>query len=266
MDCVIGCTTRPYNKLSFAAAFERIAAAGYGHVAVFASEGQVPVRSDSGPAEVAAVREAAAQAGVVPSMLIGRTRLDLGLADAVADYKKLIDNAVALRATWLLDCGIGKEELFDDYFELMRQVAPHAEACGLNLTMKPHGGISLTAEDLMAAYRKVDHPAFAICYDPGNIIYYTKGERRPGDDVIDVAPMVSTAIIKDCTVEDDTANVQVTAGDGLVDFPLVLRNLAKGGFGGPVYVECVGSTETADVDRDVAFTLGYVTGILSAVA
>ena len=196
-------------------------------------------------------------------MLIGRTRLDLGLEGAVADYRRLIDNAAALGSSWLLDCGTANEALFDDYFELMRQAAPHAQACGVNLTMKPHGGISLTAEHLISAHRKVDHPAFAICYDPGNIIYYTKGKRRPGNDVSEVAPLVSTAIIKDCTVDGETADVQVTAGDGLVDFPLVLGNLVGGGFDGPLYVECVGSTETAEVDRDVAFTLGYVTGILS---
>jgi hypothetical protein len=40
--------------------------------------------------------------------------------------------------------------------------------------------------------------------------------------------------------------------------------MVGGGFAGPVYVECVGSKELDDVDRDIAFTLGYVKGILSA--
>ena len=40
-------------------------------------------------------------------MLIGSTKLNLGLEAAVDDYKRLIDNAAALGTRWLLDCGTG---------------------------------------------------------------------------------------------------------------------------------------------------------------
>ena len=63
MQTTIGCTSRPYNKLGYAEAYARIAAAGYTDVAVFANDGQIPVRSDSSAAEVAAVRAAAAAEG-----------------------------------------------------------------------------------------------------------------------------------------------------------------------------------------------------------
>ena len=263
MEHTIGCTSRPYSQLGYEEAYEHIAAAGYTDVAVFANGGQVPVRSDSTSAEVTAVRQAAADAGVVPSMLIGGTKLDLGLEAAVEDYQRLIDHAADLGTTWLLDCGTGKEEHFEDYFELMRRAAPHAEKAGVHITMKPHGGISLTSEDLLEAWKKVDHPAFAICYDPGNIVYYTSGERRPEADVDKVAPKVSTGIIKDCVVKDGVPDVMVTPGDGLVDFSVVLGKLERGGFRGPYYVECVGGEALSQIDRDAAFTLGYVKGILA---
>ena len=264
MELTIGCTTRPYAGLSYEEGFARIAAAGYTDVAVFASQKLVPVRSDSTPEEAAAVKKAAADAGVTPSMLIGRTHLEQGLDAAVEDYKRLIDHTAALGTTWLLDCGTSKEEHFDAYFELMRQAAPHAEQAGVQITMKPHGGISLTAEHLIGAKEKVNHPAFGICYDPGNIIYYTKGEMRPETDVAEVAPLVTTGIIKDCVVVDGKSDVMVTPGDGWVDFYTVLSGLVGGGFDGPLYVECVGSREPKDVDRDIAFTLGDVKGILTA--
>ena len=215
------------------------------------------------PAAVADVRKAAEDAGVVPSMLIGGTRLGGGLDAAVDDYKRLIDNAAALGATWLLDCGTSNEAHFDDYFELMRQAAPHAHEVGVNITMKPHGGISLTVSHLLEANQNVNHAAFGICFDPGNIIYYTKGDLRPETDVSEVAPVVTTGIIKDCSVIDGVPDVMVTPGDGLVDFHSVLSGLVGGGFGGPLYVECVGGKEPDEVDRDVAFTRGFVEGILS---
>ena len=119
MELTVGCTTRPLSSLPFEEAFDRIAAAGYTDVAVFANAGQVPVMSDTTPEEVAEVKKAAADAGVAPSMLIGRTQLNLGLDAAVDDYKRLIDNTAALGTTWLLDCGTNKEEHYEDYFELM---------------------------------------------------------------------------------------------------------------------------------------------------
>lgn len=262
MNTTIGCTSRPYAQLEYAEAYDRIAAAGYTDLAIFANSGQVPVRADSTADEIRAVRRAVDDAGLEPSMLIGRTQLDQGLEAAVADYQRLIDNAATMGVTWLLDCGTGKEEHFDAYYALMRRVAPHAQAAGLQITLKPHGGITLTAEDMLKADSRVDHPAFALCFDPGNIIYYTKGERRPEPEVEAVVSRLNTAIIKDCIVQDGKPDVAVTAGDGLVDFPVVLGKLKAGGFSGPYYVECVGGREPDQVDRDLAFTLGYVRGIL----
>ena len=264
MQTTIGCTSRPYNKLGYAEAYARIAAAGYTDVAVFANDGQIPVRSDSSAAEVAAVRAAAAAEGLIPSMLLGRTKLDGSVEEAVDDYRRLIGHAAELGVRYLLDLGTGDEDRFDLYFELMRRVAPDAAAADIGISMKPHGGISLTSENLLAAHAKVDHPAFAICCDPGNIIYYTKGERRPESDIDQVAPLVSTAIVKDCVVEGEKPDVMITPGEGLVDFPVVLGALDRAGFNGPCYVECVGGGELASIDRNLAFALGYIKGIQAA--
>jgi len=262
MQLTIGCTTRPYNFLSFAGACERIAEAGYTDVAVFAHERKVPVRSDSTAAEIAAARGASEAAGVVPSMLIGRTQLTLGLEAAVEDYRRLIDHTVELGTAWLLDCGTSDEARFEDYYELMRRCAPYAQDAGVNITLKPHGGITLTVEDLLTAYEKVGHPAFGLCYDPGNIIYYTKGERRPEPDAARIASKVTTGIIKDCVVVDGKPDVVVTPGEGLVDFEKVLGDLVRGGFRGPLYVECVGGKAPEEIHRNVISTLGFVKGIL----
>ena len=96
MELTIGCTTRPYDALSYTEAYARIASAGYSDVAVFRNEKAVPVQADTTEAEVASVRKAAADAGVAPSMLIGSTKLDMGLDAAVDNYKQLIDNAASL--------------------------------------------------------------------------------------------------------------------------------------------------------------------------
>ncbi len=262
MKYTIGCTTRPYGSLTFSEACEHIAAAGYTDVAVFANAGQVPVNADSTDVEIAETRKASAAAGLTPSLLIGSTKLNLGLKAAIDDYKRLIDNAAALGTKWLLDCGTGNEAYYADYFELMRRAALHAAEVGINITMKPHGGISLTIQDLIDAAGKVNHPAFGICYDPGNIIYYTQGELRPETDIATVAPKVTTTIIKDCVVEDGVSDVMVTPGEGLVDFETVLGGLVTGGFDGPLYVECVGGETVDEINSNTKATLKFVSDIL----
>lgn len=255
MSIVLGCTTRPYASLSFAEACARIADAGYSDVAVF---GRDVVHSQSTRENVSQARQIAADAGLNPSMLLGHVQLDLGVQAAVDDYCALIDRAALLGATWLLDCGTAQEALYADYVTVMRQAAPHAQAAEITITLKPHGGITLTTADLIDVYRQVDHPGFGLCYDPGNIIYYTRGEERPETHVSEVAPLIATGIVKDCILNDGEPDVLVTPGEGLVDFATVLSALVAGGFDGPLYVECVGGTEIDEIDRNVRRTLSFL--------
>ena len=259
---IIGSTTRPYNQLSFSEACDRISKTGYSDVAVFAHDKAMPVDSESTPDQVAATKKAAQDAGLNASMVLGRTHLELGLEGATADYKRLIDNSAGIGAQWILELGTGKEEQYADYPKLMSAVADHAQAAGIGISLKPHGGISLTAQELVDLHDQVDHSAFRISYDPGNIIYYTWGETRPESEVEQVASRTSTLIIKDCVLGDETRDVMVTAGDGLVDFPFVIDKMQAGGFTGPMYVECVGATEPDEVDAELKRTLEFVTGLV----
>jgi len=261
MNIVLGCTTRPYARQSFPDACAHIAAAGYSDVAVF---GQNVVHSESTRADVLNARQIAQDAGLAPSMLLGRVQLELETDAATDDYRGLIDNAALLGAEWLLDCGTSKEELYVVYLSVMRRVAPHAQAAGITITLKPHGGITLTTADLIDVYKQVDHPGFGLCYDPGNIIYYTRGKERPETHVAEIAPLISAGIIKDCVLNDGTPDVLVTPGEGLVDFSAVLSALVAGGFGGPLYVECVGGTNIDEIDANVRRTLAFIRDILSS--
>jgi len=260
MSITLGCTTRPFAELPFAQACEHIAAAGYTDVALFSSVG---INSKSTRQEILAAHDIALEAGLAPSMLLGKTHLELGLEAAIAGYKRLINTAATLGAVWLLDTGLSQEDLFEDYFALMQEAAPFADSAGVNITLKPHGGITLTTQDLIRAQHRVSHPAFGICYDPGNIIYYTKGKERPETNIAQVAPLVTTGIIKDCIVRNGVPDVLITPGEGWVDFETILSGLVNGGFEGPLYVECVGGTSLDEIDRNAQRTRSFIQGILA---
>jgi sugar phosphate isomerase/epimerase len=209
------------------------------------------------------MRQITEDAGLVPSMLLGRVQLDLPLEAAIDDYRALIDNAALLGTLWLLDCGTAQEAHYADYVTLMRRAAAHALDAGVAITLKPHGGISLTTADLVQVYRQVNHPGFGLCYDPGNILFYTCGEEQPETHVAEAAPMVMTGIIKDCVLDDGVPDVLVTPGEGLVDFEAVLSALVDGGFDGPLYLECVGGRDLDEIDENVRRTLAFIWQILS---
>lgn len=269
MKLLLGCTTRPYNQLSFSEACARIADAGYSDVAVFAgktppseadgeTQSKIPVRSDSTETEIVRARQAALASGLRPSLLLSSTSLDLGLEGALAEYKKLIDNAVTLGAHWLLECGTANQEHYDDYCTLMKEAAKHAESKGITIVLKPHGGISYSIGDLKSVYERVSQPAFRLCYDPGNIVYYSSGALVPHEDLESIAGLVDVCIIKDCVVENGKPDVMVTPGQGVVDFPAVLSGLVDGGFTGPVYVECVGGATMDEIHNNVTRTHSYI--------
>jgi sugar phosphate isomerase/epimerase len=255
----MGCTTRPYRDVSFAEACRRIAAAGYTDVAVFGGM----ITPDSSREDVSQVRQTAVDAGLNPSMLLTHAPLDLGPEPAIAAYKQLVDHAATLGATWLLDTGTSQEAYLGRYVALMRQVAPYAALAGIRISVKPHGGITRTSDDLIALCGQVNHPAFRVCYDPGNLIYYTQGAEQPTDHVSRVAPLVTTAIIKDCIVRNGVPDLMITPGEGWVDFHGVLSGLVEAGFRGPLYLETVGGETIEEIDRNVQGSWHFVAEILA---
>ncbi|MDH7571607.1 MAG: sugar phosphate isomerase/epimerase family protein [Armatimonadota bacterium] len=263
MKLTLGATTRPWSKWTFEEACHAIADAGYTHVAPFAHGGRIPINSASTPEEIAQFRQLLASIPLTPSMLITRTLLDAPLEEAVADYRRTIDAAAAAGITWCMNTGCAKEELFEKYNELFRRCAPYAWEKGVKLVMKPHGGNGLTAEHMRRVVEAVAHPAFSICYDPGNIIYYTNGEVRPESDVHGVKEYVSVCIIKDCVLADGKPDVQVLPGEGLVDFRRVLAALTGAGFQGPLYVECLGGSEWNDINHRARRTHAFLTQIVA---
>ncbi len=260
MELTIGCTTRPFRGSSFAESCKYIAEAGYTDVAF------VSVKSGNTAEELAQTRKTAIDAGLNPSMALSSPKMNLGLDAAVDEFNKHIDNAAKIGVKWLVELGIGDPKYYDDYYELMRRCSLYAQQAGVNISLKPHGGISLTVQDLIDSFNKVNHPAFGISYDPGNIIYYTVGKLRPETDIDKIAPMVTTMIIKDCVIKDGKPDVMVTPGEGLVDFEKVISGLVAGGFRGPLYVECVGGTEIDEIRANVKSTLKFVKDILADVS
>lgn len=263
MKWTLGATTRPWHAFSLDVACRSIAEAGYTDVAIYANEGKIALTSASTDAEIEATVATVRKHGLKASMLLGGPDLGGDAEKATADYRRLVDVAAKAGIRYLMGGGTDNPATYDRFFEMSRQVASYAETKGVELQLKPHGGIGLTGKGLRESCERVGSPAFTICYDPGNIIYYTQGDVRPEPDVADVAHCVTTCIIKDCVVVDGKPDVWIQPGTGLVDFESVLGTLAKAGFAGPLYVECLGGSELADINRRAKETHDWLKALLS---
>ena len=125
---------------------------------------------------------------------------------------------------------------------MMADAAPYAQERGLKLVLKPHGGGSGAAEEILRCIDQVKQPNFKIWYDAGNIIYYTG--KDPVEQLKPVARYVTGFCAKDC--DREKGSVWLEFGTGKVDFPAVFGELRRAGFNGPVMVECCAHGETPE--------------------
>jgi sugar phosphate isomerase/epimerase len=176
------------------------------------------------------------------------TNPKLSVADSITNVRQQIDNAKVLEVEFLLTFGTEKPTDYEDYYKIMADAAPYAQERGIKLVLKPHGGGSGAAEEIIRCMAKVNQPNFKIWYDAGNIIYYTG--KDPLEQLKPIIQHVTGFCAKDCSGEK--GDVWLEFGTGKVDFPGVFTMLKNAGFNGPVMVECCKKGPTADDVTDGA--------------
>jgi len=243
----IGCFNRPWagdkKNWGYDAALDGIKAAGYKLTGLLTRIAKEPLAgSDATPEYLSQLKERIAARGLAVNMAALRTKDDLPLDDQIKDMRKQIENAKFIGAEFLLTFGVAKPEHYDNYYKLMKDAASFAQERKMKLVLKPHGGASGAAEEILRCLEKVEHPNFKIWFDAGNIIYYTG--KDPLEQLKPIARHVTGFCAKDCDAQK--GSVWLEFGKGKVDFPAVFGELKKSGFNGPVMVECCELAETPE--------------------
>jgi sugar phosphate isomerase/epimerase len=130
----------------------------------------------------------------------------------------------------------------------MSELAAYAADRGIKVAIKPHGGCSATADDMLRTIERVNRPNFRIWYDAGNIVHYTAA--NPVADVARVADLVIGFSAKDCAQRG--GDVMLQFGEGKVDFRGVFQALQRRHFSGPVFVECCRGANLSDLSKNAA--------------
>lgn len=260
MNVPLGCMNRPYVKFPFERALEGIAAAGFREFVLLQAQPSAVINAQTAPAEAASLRGVIEEHGLHLAMLPSSIPLDGGEEAAYATGVALVDRATALEVPILLEMG-ARAENAGSYQALMRRLAPYAQEHGIAIAVKPHGGLTTTGEDCLRLLRAVDHPAYRLCFDPGNLLHYAN--ERPELHLAELAPYCVAMCVKDET-GGLRGPVDVTPGDGDVDFGQVFRILRDHGFQGPCVVETLARGDTADaVDAEARRAYQFLTDLLA---
>lgn len=237
----IGCFNRPWTKWSFDETLKQIKAAGYASTGLLSRTKDEPfIGADATPEYLAGLKKRLAASGLTANMGAIRSRHNLPLEESIKEVRKQIDNAKFLSLKFVLSFGADKPEEFAHYFKVMNAAAAYAQAQGIKLVMKPHGGISGSSAEILNVIKEVNHKNFKIWYDAGNIIHYTG--KDPVAEIAPIARHITGFCAKDCG--ELKGDVMIQFGAGKVDFTAVFKALKAGGFNGPVMVECckIGAT------------------------
>lgn len=237
----IGCFNRPWTRWSFDQTLKEIRSAGYKSTGLLSRTREEPfIGPDATPEYLSGLKDRLAASGLKVNMGALRSRHNIPLEDSIRDVRKQIDNARLLSLGYVLSFGADKPEEFAHYYKVMNDASAYAREKGIKLVMKPHGGISGSSAEILNVIKEVAHPNFSIWYDAGNIIHYTG--KDPVAEIAPIAKHITGFCAKDCG--ELKGDVMIQFGTGKVDFTAVFKALKKGGFNGPVMVECckIGAT------------------------
>jgi sugar phosphate isomerase/epimerase len=243
----IGCLNRPWAEKHpswvYDNALEGIQAAGYKLTGLLTRGPKEPFTGiDATPEYLADLKKKIAARGLKANMAAMRTNEQQSLDEQIKGMRRQIDNAKFLGVEYLLTFGVNKPEHFETYYQLMRDAAAYAQEHALKLVLKPHGGASGAAEEILRCLEQVKHPNFKIWFDAGNIVFYTG--KDPIEQLKPIAQHVTGLCAKDCDKQGGT--VWLEFGTGKVDFPALFAELKRGGFNGPIMVECCAPGETIE--------------------
>jgi sugar phosphate isomerase/epimerase len=237
----VGCFNRPWTQWPFEQALQAVKAAGYSITGLLSRTGEEPfIGAEAQPDYLAHLQRRIAASGLTANLGALRSHHQIPLEGAIHLVRRQIDHAHLLGLQYVMSFGVDDPAEFDHYFAVMRDAAAYADERGIRLVMKPHGGISGSAEEILQVIRTIHHPNFSIWYDAGNIIHYTG--KDPVAEIAPIAEHITGFCAKDCA--ERKGDVMIQFGAGKVDFLAVFQRLKRGGFNGPIMVECckVGAT------------------------
>ena len=260
MQGQIGFFNRPWTQWTLETALDGMVSAGASCLGLLRQQGELVLGHDSTRADAQELARSIRDRGL--SFLVSLVPVDLDRApgEARARFLHLVDLVHRMGGRYALSTGAPKLSQKDQYVSLMKATVGHAARQGVQIVLKPHGGISATARDCVEIVERVASDNFRVWYDPGNVLWYAGV--RPEEDVAAVARYVTGVCVKDCRLGPEKS-VTITPGTGEVDFRRVYAALREAGFSGPNIIETLAGETPEQVDAEARTAVQFVTQLLA---
>jgi sugar phosphate isomerase/epimerase len=230
----VGCFNRAWAQWPSDVALAGIRAAGYRLVGLISNHSDNPLALPAATAEsLAALKQKLAASRLQANMTALRYNEDAPDEELEKSVLTQLDHSQTIGVRYVMTFGADKPANHGRYFRLMTKAAGWAAERKLQLVLKPHGGISASADEIQRCLDTVAHPNFKVWYDAGNIIHYTG--KNPAKELKPIAKHVTGFCAKDCP--GPGGEVMIQFGIGKVDFKEVFAVLKTAGFNGPIMVE-----------------------------
>lgn len=240
----IGCFNRPWTPWTYDVALAGMKDAGFELTGLVGNHRDEPFLGPDATAEnVDRLKERIAKQGLTPLVFWIRTRHDIPQEEARREARIQLDHARRLGLKFALSMGVDPPDQFEHYHQTMADAAAYAQDQGIQLVMKPHGGISAAADEMLRCVERVHHDNFRLWFDAGNILHYTG--RDPVAELKRLDGLVTGFCAKDCL--GLKGDVMISFGAGQVEFPAVFAQLKAMKFDGPIMVECCGGKTPEEV-------------------
>lgn len=245
--------------------------------------------------EIAAVKRKVAAAGLAVAGLTPYLNLFNSLEEEVRQaecqsLKKVIDMAAALGAKNIRIYGgkLVQGEADEDGRKLvqlvksMRECGDYSAPHGIRLNLENHfGTMTTTAEQTMAIVEAIGHPNVGVLYDQANLAFF------PAEEYAEAISIQKRAIhyvhCKDLVYRDDVPVSPVFTmvshvsqdertvrsripGQGILEWPAILKSLADIGYGGWISLEYErrwGNADLPDAREGMPIAARYIRDLLS---
>ena len=176
----LACMTLPYAEFPLERALSGIASAGYKYVAWGTTHKNSPGKKDPVIAATASAADAkrlsdrCRDLGLQPVMMF--SEIYVAAPESVPVHTRRIEQAAAAGMKFLLTFGAiqaGQQEM---WIRNLKELGPVAEASGVTIVIKQHGGNTATGALCARIVKEVGAPGVKICYDAGNVLDYNNDD------------------------------------------------------------------------------------------
>jgi sugar phosphate isomerase/epimerase len=123
-------------------------------------------------------------------------------------------------------------------YEHLRQAGEVARQHDVIISLETHPDLGTNGEVHLETMKQINHPNVRVNFDTGNISYYNKGADACAE-LEKIVDYVATVELKDHDGAFETWHFP-PVGQGIIDFPGVLKILEKHGYKGPITLEFEG--------------------------